>query len=167
MNVLVRALRAAWDEANKPAGFVKGDEFEQYVRATLFPRDSYDLLSKTHDYRDNKADVIKSSRQPDYHFRSNELNIEFFVEAKYRSVLQNQAIEWGKYFQLKRYQKIDNVTPVLIVIGLGGRPSAPEKIFLMPVKHIKFVKLYPGFLEKYRVAPGYSISDKLLKRILA
>lgn len=166
MNVLVRTLKAAWEEANKPAGFVKGDEFEQYVRTMLFPQKSYELLSKTHDYKDNKADFIKSSKQPDFKFKSVKLGTEFFVEAKYRSGFQDQVLEWGKYFQLKRYQAIDVVTPVLIVIGLGGRPTAPEKVFLIPVKHIKFVRLYPGFLEKYRVAPGDSISEKLLKRIL-
>ena len=166
MNVLTRSLKAAWEEATKPAGYVKGDEFEQYVRITLFPRDLYDLLEKTHDYRDNRDDFIESSKFPDYKLRLKSNGFEFFVEAKFRARFQDQILEWGKFFQLKRYQEIDSITPVFIAVGLSGRPSMPEQVFLMPVRHIKFVKLYPGFMQKYEVEPNQPVNEKILKRIL-
>ena len=166
MNVLTRVLKAAWDEANKPVSYVKGDEFESFVRAQLFPRESYDLLYKTHDYVDNKDDFIASSKHPDFKFRGRNSGIEFFVEAKFRSKFQDEVFEWCKLFQLKRYQEIDNITPVLIAMGLGGCPSTPENIFLIPMQHIKFVKLFPSFLQKYEIHPDRSISESYLKRIL-
>jgi hypothetical protein len=166
MNVLTRTLKAAWDEANKPVTYVKGDEFEQYVRDVLFPREAYVLLDKTHDYSDNRDDYIEHTKLPDFKFEAVMLGREFFVEAKFRSRFQDQVLEWCKFFQLKRYQELDNVTPVLIAAGVGGRPSAPERVFLMPVKHIKFVKLYPGFLQKYEIRPDRCISESTLKRIL-
>jgi hypothetical protein len=166
MNVLTRTLKAAWEEANKPVSYVIGDEFEQYVRDIIFPRDAYTLLDKTHDYRDNRDDYIEHTKLPDFKFESTALRREFFVEAKFRSRFQDQVLEWCKFFQLKRYQELDNVTPVLIVAGLGGRPSAPERVFLMPVKHIKFVRLYPGFLQKYEIRPDRCVSESTLKRIL-
>lgn len=166
MNVLTRTLKAAWEEANKPVSYVKGEEFEHYVRDVLFPVDIYLMLDKTHDYRDNIDDFIESTKLPDFKFGSRTLGLEFFVEAKFRSRFQDQVLEWCKFFQLRRYQELDNTTPVLIAVGLGGRPSAPERVFLMPVKHIKFVKLYPGFLQKYEIKPGRTISESFLKRIL-
>jgi hypothetical protein len=166
MNVLTRTLKAAWEEANKPISYVKGDEFEQYVRDDLFPGELYSLLEKTHDYRDNRDDFIQSTTLPDFKFDAKHLGLEFYVEAKFRSRFQDQILEWCKFFQLKRYQELDNITPVLICIGLGGRPSAPERAFLMPVKHIKFVKLYPGFLQKYEIRPDRPVSEQALKRIL-
>jgi hypothetical protein len=159
-------MKAAWDEANKPVGYVKGDEFERYVRTALFPRDTYELLSKTHDYADNKGDYITSSKMPDFEFKSKNSGIEFFVEAKYRSKYQAQALEWCKLYQLKRYQEINNVTPVLVAIGLGGQPAAPESVCLIPMKHIKFTKLYPSFLERYEIRPGQPISESYVKRMM-
>ena len=32
MGVFTRVIKAAWSEMSKPETFVKGDEFEQYVR---------------------------------------------------------------------------------------------------------------------------------------
>jgi hypothetical protein len=166
MNVLTRTLKAAWDEANKPLGYVKGDEFEQYVRAVIFPKEHYDVLEKTHDYRENKEDYIASSQKPDYLFKSKASGLEFYVEAKFRSRFQNQVLEWCKLFQLKRYHEVDLTIPVFIVIGLGGQASIPEKVFLIPVRHIKFIRLYPGFLQKYEIRPDRSVSESILKRIL-
>ncbi len=166
MTVLTRTLKAAWDEVNKPLSYVKGDEFEQYVRTVIFPREYYELLEKTHDYRENKEDYIASSKKPDFLFKSKASSAEFFIEAKFRSKFQDQVLEWGKFFQLKRYQEIDRVTPVYIIIGLGGQPSLPERAFLIPVKHLKFVRLYPGFLQKYEIRPDRSVSESVLRRIL-
>jgi hypothetical protein len=166
MNVLARVMRAAWDEANKPVTYAKGEEFEHYTRERLFPKEAYDLLQKTHSYIDNKGDFIASSKEPDFRFKSKYSCTEFYVEAKFRSKYHDGGLEWCKDFQLKRYQEIDNAVPVLIAIGLGGHPAEPEKVFLIPMKHIKFIKLYPSFLSKYEVPPGHSISANHLKNIL-
>jgi len=165
MNVLARVMRAAWDEANKPVTYVKGDEFEHFVRGRLFTRESYDLLHKTHDYADNKNDYIASSKDPDFRFRARSDGQEFYVEAKFRSRYHDGKLEWCKPFQLKRYQEIDNHTPVIIVIGLGGQPCAPENVFLIPMKYLKFVQLYPSFLSKYEIPPDSSISPHHLRNI--
>jgi hypothetical protein len=103
---------------------------------------------------------------PDYKFRSKGEGVEFFIEAKFRTRFSAGVLEWCKHFQLKRYQEIDIVVPVLVAIGLGGRPAAPEKVFLVPIQHIKFVKLFPSFLQRYEVQPGQPITESHLKRIL-
>jgi hypothetical protein len=166
MNVLARVIQRAWEEANKPESYVRGDEFERFVRERLFTRDSYDLLHRTHSYTDNKNDYIASSLEPDFRFRSIENNFQFYVEAKFRANYHNGGLEWCTSHQLKRYQAIDNRVPVLIAIGLGGQPKTPERVFLIPVSHIKFVKLYPSFLNRYEIQPKHSVSLHHLKNIL-
>ncbi|MFW6105333.1 MAG: hypothetical protein ACOC7P_01985 [Chloroflexota bacterium] len=84
MGVLTRALKAAWVEITKPATFVAGDEFQQYVRKYLFPKERYYLVHKTHDYEANKNDFVQTSNGPDFRFRSRRSGREFLVEAKYR-----------------------------------------------------------------------------------
>src|SRR3972149_870349 len=65
MNVLARVMKVALDEGNKPEGYVKGDEFHRFVRERLFPKESYDLLFKTHNYAENRDDFIESTKMPD------------------------------------------------------------------------------------------------------
>jgi hypothetical protein len=166
VNILSKSVKSAWEEARNPAFFGRGDDFAQYVRDVLLTRDNYDLLHKTNDLTENLDDYVTYTRQPDYKFRSKTLGIEFFIEANFRGKFHNQVLEWCKLFQLKRYQEIDQITPVVIVAGVGGRASSPERVFLIPVKHIKFVRLYPGFLNKYEIRPDRYVSEDHLRRIL-
>jgi hypothetical protein len=85
LSVFTRAFKAAWAEMNKPKTYVTGDEFEQYVRKNLFPKEGYDLVHQTHDYKANKNDFVETSKGPDFRFRSRRSGREFLVEAKYRS----------------------------------------------------------------------------------
>jgi hypothetical protein len=87
LGVFTRAVRAAWAEINKPETYVTGDEFEQYVRKYLFPKERYDLVHQTHDYSANKSDFVETSNEPDFRFRPTRSGREFLVEAKYGSEL--------------------------------------------------------------------------------
>ena len=165
MNVLTRTLKTAWEEVNQPFNLAGGDDFRSYVREVLFPQKDYEPVDKTISYMGEGEGPQDWTGLPDFKFFSKVSGLEFFVEAKFRSHFQDQILEWCKFFQLKRYQELDNLAPVLIAIGVGGRASAPERLFLLPVKHIKFVKLYPGFMQKYELHPG-PVSAGHLKRIL-
>ncbi len=146
---LLRISKAALNEALKPESFYKGEEFENYVRKYIFPRDRYELLHRTHSYSDNKKDYIESSLYPDFLFRCKKTGRKFYVEAKYRSYFYPDYIQWAKPKQFDRYKKINEKTPVILSLGLGGSPKDPELIFIIPVSKIKYTKLYPSFLEKY------------------
>jgi len=159
---VVRVTKVALDEINKPESFVKGDEFEDYIRAYLFVKDRYDLIQKTHDYVTNKDDFVENTKEPDYKFKSR-TGKEFFVEAKYRSDYYENAIEWCKPFQLKRYKEIDKKTPVFVTIGVGNYSSSPGQIFFIPLKDIKYTKLFRSFLKKYEVSVNSPIDYRLLK----
>jgi len=85
LGVFARVLKAAWTEMNKPETYVTGDEFEQYVRKYLFPKERYDLVHQTHGYKTNREDFVETSKEPDFRFRSRRSGREFLVEVKYRS----------------------------------------------------------------------------------
>jgi hypothetical protein len=160
MSVLTRALRAVWDEINKPESYVPGDEFQSFVRKNLFPDSHYILINKTHDYTANKRDFVESSKEPDFKFKTRGSGKEFYVEVKYRSKFHDGVIDWCKPFQLKRYQTINNKIPVYVVIGIGGQPKAPYQISLIPMEHIRFQRLYPTLLKKFTVSTNRFITEK-------
>lgn len=161
MSLLTRTVKAVWEELNTPDTFRKGEEFESYVRSYLFPKDKYILLQKTHNYIENKDDFVDSTKEPDFKFKSVS-GRTFFLEAKYRSNYFNGAIEWCKPYQLRRYREIDKHTPILVVIGIGLQPNNPAKLFLMPLKDIKYTRLFPSFLRPYEVPTKKDICENQL-----
>jgi hypothetical protein len=166
VGVLARIAKAALNEVNKPETYVKGDEFEDFVRKHIFPSNSYEVLSRTHDYNSNKNDFIQSSKEPDFKFKAKINDKIFFVEAKYRSKYFNGAVEWCKNYQLTRYRTINKTTPVFIIIGVDNSPSSPKQIFLIPIKCIKYTKLFHSFLKEYEIPNNHSVSPDKLNRLL-
>ncbi len=162
MSVFVRAIKAAWEEVTTPETFVKGDEFQSYVRSRLFPKDRYTVLQKTPSYTTNKNDFIENSMEPDFKFRSIKTGKQFFVEAKYRSNYFDGAVDWCKPYQLKRYQEIDSKTPVYIIIGVGQQASAPRQVFCASIKDFKYPKLFRTFIKPYEIKIDQAVDESLL-----
>jgi len=150
---LERGVKAAFNEVMKPDSYVKGDEFESFIRHSVYPQNQFDLLHRTHDYTSNKGDYIETSKEPDYKFKSRKNGDEFYVEAKWRSGFYSQAIEWCKPYQLKRYKaiEINKKIPIEVVIGVGGLPKSPLHVYRIPLKDIKYTKLFLSFLKKYEI----------------
>ena len=53
---------------------------------------------------------------------------------------------------LKKFCNEKNI-PVFIIIGIGGSPSKPSEIFVIPLASIKYVELPKSWLENYRHDP--------------
>jgi len=162
---LLKITKVAYNEATKPESFVKGEEFEEYVRKYIFPSDRYELIHRTHSYNDNKGDYIESTLYPDFLFRCKDTGKKFYVEAKFRSgdydEFDNEYsdIKWTYPKQLKRYQEINKQTPVFLCLGVGGKAKDPERIHIIPMKRLKYIELYDSFLmdhEFYRKKPVFS-----------
>jgi hypothetical protein len=149
---LGKGLKALTDEMTKPESFVKGEEFEEYVRKILFPHSDFKLLHKTHDYNSNNGDYVESSLKPDFKFRDSKNRKEFYVEAKWRSGVYNREnkISWCNQGQLKRYKAIDkNDAKVFIALGIGDDPLRPDEIALFPISSCNYTALYDSFIDKY------------------
>lgn len=167
---IFNAFTVFFRELLKPLSFLKGDDFEKCLRRKVFTKMSYDMVMKTHDFHVNNEDYVESSLYPDFLFRNKKTNKEFFVEAKYRENLFQGKVNWCKEYQFRRYRKLlDEMparTPVIIAIGLGGRPDNPKQIFLVPLDEIKYNSLYLNFLDRYEFEEKRkNVLDGLLDKI--
>ena len=129
----------------------------------MFFKDNYKLVHKTQDYTANKNRFIEESKEPDYTFKSIKTGKTFCVEAKYRSGFHNDAVEWCTFPQLKRYQEIGKKTPVYLALGIGGYAYKPDYVFFIPLKDIKYTRLFRSFLRRYEVSVDSPIDHRLLK----
>jgi hypothetical protein len=79
----------------------------------------------------------------------------FCVECKFRSCLYDYKLEWSNPQQLKRYQDFsdENDLPFFVVIGLGGDPSYPDRMFCIPLEEAKYPGLYPSIFEEFERDP--------------
>lgn len=163
---LYKALFLFFDELFKPTSFLKGEDFEKCLRKIIFVDSKYDLVMKTHDFHVNNQDYVESSLYPDYLFRDKKTNEEFFVEAKYRENLYQGKINWCKEYQFQRYKKLTKHTKVLVAIGLGGRPTNPKQIFIVPLNKIQGSSLYPDTLQEYEFnEKRKNLMDNLLDHV--
>ena len=153
-------------DLEKDPSVKKGERFEDFVRKHLFVSAEYELEEKTHPYEDNRAEFVKSSLNPDYRFKSKKTGKRFWVEVKFRSAYSDDAIEWCKDYQLKRYLEINRETPVFVLIGVGGSASDPENVFIIPVKHAKYTRLFRSVLNKFEFNPKRPINPHQLWRLL-
>jgi hypothetical protein len=151
MGILTRVAKAVFNEVTKPKSFAKGEEFEQYLRDFIFPERHYHLEHRSHDYSTNRSDYVADSLDPDFVFVSVKGEKMFFVEAKYRSKFYDDAVEWCKLYQLKRYKEANKELPVFIALGVGGTPDFPDHLYVFPVKHTKYIKLFKSVLKKSEV----------------
>jgi hypothetical protein len=159
---IVRIAKAAINEASKPESFVKGEEFEAYVRKYMFTKDNYKLLHQSHDHGVNSKDYVESSLLPDFKFQDLKTGRIFYVECKFRKgwINGNDQVEWCSDKQLRRYKSIDkNDAPVFIAFGVGDDGSRPHSLVLFNLSKVNWTGLYPSFLDKnsfYLKRPVYS-----------
>lgn len=74
------------------------------------------------------------------------------VECKWRKGFDNDFLKFANEAQLKRYKKYeeDKGIPVFIALGIGGKPTKPEQLFVVPLKHIKKIYLHKNQVERYK-----------------
>ena len=140
-------------EATKEEGFVKGEDFENYIERYIFPEDKYDLIYRTPSETMNAERYIESSLYPDFQFRDLKTKRKFWIEAKYRQDFYDDKIMWATNTQLRRYKEYNKKPQVFIAIGVGGfgKASFPDFLYIIPVNHIEYVGLYESFLDKYEI----------------
>jgi len=146
--------KAAFKEAMKPEGYKKGDKFEDYVLSLFSASKKWHLLKRTQDYDHNSQMYEKSSLEPDFRFKHLASNAIINIECKYRASLYNGMLEWCKREQLIRYKDGDKYNNTFIIIGYGGQPNNPEKIYLFKLSEVKYEKLYPSILKDFEIEKG-------------
>jgi len=136
--------------------FKKGYEFEKYV-VELFNEDYFNVNTWTTDgsgKHDGKW--VESNFNPDLIMRYVPRDEKFAIECKYRSNLEDGNLRWSYQDQIDRYNQFEreNSINTFIVIGLGGDPSNPGRMFCIPLRDAKYSVLYPGTFEKFERPPA-------------
>ncbi len=142
------------DDREKKKNFKKGESFEEFVKDYVFPDEKFILIRSTQDYRNNER-YVEGKLEPDLYFRDRKTNETFFVECKFRSNLYQNKLQWAKdKTQFKRYKEFqEKVKPekVFVVVGLGGKPYDPERVFKLPLEEIKYPALFESVFKKYEL----------------
>lgn len=132
----------------------KGNDFENYV-ASLFDNRYFSIVQWSTDITRKHDKFVESDAGPDFTIRYIPNNEIFYVECKFRSNLYEGKLHWSNPQQLKRYQDFDieNRHPFFIVIGFGGDPSDPERMFCIPLEETRYPALFPSVFEKFERKP--------------
>jgi hypothetical protein len=76
------------------------------------------------------------------------------VECKWRSNVKGDFIRFANDGQLERYQAFEQRTsmPTFIALGVGGSPSSPEVLYVIPVSAFKKPIQHMANISKYKKA---------------
>lgn len=133
----------------------KGYAFEKYMTERLSD-DFYRLLEWRSDKYYNGRYAL-SSLKPDLEFeRKNTTHVRkiFSVECKYRSKLFNGTIDLGKKWKIVEYKKYSNESnkPVFLALGLGGKASAPEFVYIIPIEKVNDEVIQLNDIAEFRIS---------------
>ena len=132
----------------------KGDDFEAFVVGN-FNKEYFTLNEWRSDKYVNGTYAV-SNHFPDleieFNFKSKKIRDVFAIECKYRSSFYKDSINWAEEYQFKNYQDyaLKLKIPVFVIIGVGGVPSKPYEIFIVPLSNIYSASISKSELDKYK-----------------
>jgi len=146
------------DTSKEDESITKGDDFERNI-VHLFDTENYfTVVEWTSDISRKHDCFVESDCNPDlvmrYKYKSK--NEKFCIECKFRSKLYKGKLNWSTHAQLNRYRKYEKEhdMPFYVVIGLGGNPQHPDRMFCISLEKAKYPELYPSIFEKYERNPN-------------
>lgn len=151
--------------AKNEVNYFKGYLFEKWIIEHFREEDGHALLEWRSDKSvhgsEKETRCPESSKFPDLVFQIQHNNIEmkFAVECKYRTKLTGNTIVGARY--ISSYRKYASMTNqiVFIMIGVGGKPSDPEQVYLIPLHKIETDSLTKSALEAFELF----LTDKFYK----
>jgi len=142
-------------QINNNQAVSKGDKFERYV-VDKFDENKFTIVEWTTDTTRKHHRYVEADTRPDLLIRYNLTGEEFYVECKYRSYFYENKFQWSTPEQMNRYLRFayKQNKPFFVVLGLGGTPDRPEKIFCIPIQEAKYPALYSSVLTKFSHEAG-------------
>lgn len=118
-------------------GYHSGYKFEKFCVENICDtgrRKIFELIKWRGDKRASKI-IAKEDKNPDLEIKvyfNDEKSDRLLLECKYRSSLEFPLFDINQIRRYCRVAKEDNLF-TLIAVGLGGKPSMPELLYIMPV----------------------------------
>ena len=134
---------------NKENGYI----FEKFI-VSKFDTEFFTVVEWRGDKEHNGVYPL-SGRNPDLEiiFSSNSFtNVKFAIECKWRRYYVENGIQWANDYQLRNYRKfqVQRKIHVYLIIGVGGNPSTPTDVYIIPLDCIKNTFLSRDQMEKFK-----------------
>lgn len=145
-------------QTDKDEEVSKGDEFERYV-VNLLDERYFTIVEWTTDIMRKHHRYVEADTRPDLLVRYDPTGEEFYVECKYRSYLYEHKFQWSTHEQMNRYLRFayEKKLPFFVVMGLGGTPNRPEKMYCVPLQEVRYPHLYPKGMINFYHEPGKNL----------
>ena len=151
-----------------PEEVIKGREFEDFVLELFDLGESraYSLIEWRSDKSNGEISPV-SNTYPDFviEYKNGDTKKRFAVECKWRaSIPRHISKPLLAAEQIERYQEYSKETNmnVNIVLGVGGEPSMPEELYIIPIDSFQQVASKPSILKNFRreiISKWFSIEE--------
>ena len=139
-----------------PEEVLKGREFEDFI-LELFDLDetrTYSLLEWRGDKSMGKISPI-SNTYPDFvlEYKEGKRKKKFAVECKWRASIPRRFTKpLFEPEQIARYQEYaeEKALKVYIILGVGGEPSMPDELYMIPIDSISQIQSKPSLLKQFK-----------------
>jgi hypothetical protein len=122
-------------DENQKAGY----DFEKYV-VQKFDKKYFEITQWAGD-KFVEGRFAKTNQQPDMQLELRKAGNRYplAVECKWRSNPNGEFVRFADDEQLLRYQQFaeSNKIPTFIILGIGGKPSKPAEVFVIPIDRFK------------------------------
>ena len=130
----------------------QGTDFEKYI-VQRFDQKFFKIKNWAGD-KFVKGYYAETTAEPDilYEFSLRGKSTQFYVECKWKSNYFKNGIEFARDDQFKRYKEISRKKniPVFIAIGVGGKGSLPEHVYMVPLDNLQNPFINMSELNKYQ-----------------
>lgn len=136
------AVSARLHSITQPEELLKGREFEDYVLSLFKIQEGGELVLQ--EWQGDKSYGMiqpENNSNPDFVFRFRQN--QFAVECKWREKLSH---DWNKDLfptrKIENYKHFSEVRlmPVTIILGVGGEPSNPELLYIIPLEKVDSIR---------------------------
>ena len=140
----------------KSQNYAKGFEFEKYA-ISLFNEENWVIERVSSDVSEAVGRYVHSDSWPDLTIKNRLTGRRFSIECKYRSNFCThrdcKQIRWAEEHQIRNYNKFQNNENhlVYVIIGVGGAPSKPERLFLLPLNSLRQPFVKEGYLSDFEL----------------